>query len=169
MSHSPQDDSSSLPPQFGGQALPDVAAHYREYLLRSEQLRAVRDGIAEGLSVEAVADSVGMSVETVTEMAESLDRGADADVSPYELIVRAFVEGASRRELVDRLSAFEYTENPSILPWPMQGAVFGTWRAVERASQVQGLLSPEELEEVRSRRGPLTQELPIDWNRGRRK
>lgn len=167
MSPSPHDPDNSLPPTFGGQALPDIDSHYREYLLRSEQLRAVRDGLAEGLSVEAVSDEMAVSVELVGELAESLDRGADVDVSPYGLIVRAVVEGGDRRELVEQLSGWEYTESRTMLPWPLQGFAGGSWQAVERAARVQGLLSREELEEISERRGPLIQEARVDWSKGR--
>lgn len=161
--------SPSSTPEFGGQALPDIDAHWSDWLTRAAQLRGVRDGVAEGMSVEAVADSVGMAVEAVAEMTESLDRGADVEVGAYEIAVRAHVEGSSRRQLVDQLSVIQYTETRQMLPWPLRGLVPGTWEGLVRMCRVQGLLTEEELAEIALRRGPLTVEPPIHWSKGRGK
>jgi hypothetical protein len=65
------------------------------------------------------------------------------DLTPEELIIRAWSEGSERNELVGQLSAITYTygEYPA---YPSEGKTTGTWDQVRQAKMM-GFLSEAEL------------------------
>jgi hypothetical protein len=68
--------------------------------------------------------------------------GGDVALSPEEVILRAFVDGTPREQLIDRLAAFPYTFG-EYAPYPHEGKFPGTWDQVQQAC-VAGFLTMEE-------------------------
>lgn len=74
--------------------------------------------------------------------------------TPEEIILRAWVEGTDRGELVAKLSAITYTYS-EYQRWPVEGRTESTWETV-RSAGLTGFLSGEELDRIDAarRQGP---------------
>ncbi|ORV00955.1 hypothetical protein AWC04_14880 [Mycolicibacterium fallax] len=72
----------------------------------------------------------------------------NADTTPEELILRAYVSRSDRAELVSALSAMEYTF-PQYEPYPVEERLMGTWDQLPLA-YYQKYISHDELEAVRA-------------------
>lgn len=120
-------------PEYGGQALPDVEAHWREWLTQQREMRAVRDALAAGRSMADVAAVTGLSVAKAEERWAQYRRWpAIAEFGPRELIVAAHVEGSDRQELIEALAAYDYSAGRVYMPWQLQGRLDADWPAVAR-------------------------------------
>ena len=138
------DDEKDLP-AFRQRAL---IRNARMRLNRIEEMRDVVILLRRGRSQRQIAELLGSTQPRIGRIEKAIAaRGGTVEVTPEEIILRATVEQADRHELVNRLSAIEYSFGETA-PFPMEGATSGSWDDIEDA-YFEGLLSEEEYEQVR--------------------
>ncbi|BBY99450.1 hypothetical protein [Mycolicibacterium fallax] len=93
-----------------------------------------------------VAERFGIDDREAARLVRQVERWDDGDEAE-ELILRAWVDGGDRDELVAELSRREYTF-PEYAPYPFEGRLPGTWDRVVRA-MLHGYLSDDEFERAR--------------------
>lgn len=123
--------------------------HARQRVDLLDELRAVHNASSRGMNQRQIADILMTSQAKVHRMLKAIERRRSVlDVQePEEIILRAFAYDTPRRELVDKLKAFTYTDGEDA-PYPHEGRIPGTWDQVVSAF-AQDLLEESEFTEVR--------------------
>jgi hypothetical protein len=129
--------------------LEDLRRQARQRLVRCDELRAAMEFLHRGLTPRDVADLLSISEAQAGRLLKAAARhGPILQPEPEEIILRAFIDGTGRRELVETLKAFQYTFSQEAPP-PHEGRLPGTWDQVV-AAHAQGLLSSDEFDEIRT-------------------
>lgn len=137
--------------ELGGWATPyrrrmDDAERRDRALRRLARFDRIREAAA--LADQAVvAERFGIDDREAARLVRQVERWDDGDEAE-ELILRAWVDGGDRDELVAALSGREYTWGV-VAPYPDEGRLPGTWDRVVRA-WLHGYLSDDEFERVRA-------------------
>ena len=133
---------------------PDLAAVRREALRRRAQERLgkmddVRDAVAlhaAGRAQREIAETLHTTQPRVHRLLKAHEAGEAEVVTPEEVILRAFVDGSSRKALVETLSHWPYTFT-EYAPEPFDGSKPGTWLQVATACTM-GFLTEQEFEQI---------------------
>lgn len=123
----------------------------RERLARIDERRYVAAQVRLGDADGKIAQSMSMSESRVGRILAATEL-LGTEVTPEELILRAWHEGSDRGELVAQLSANTYTHG-EYAPYPAEGKTAGTWDQVHRARLI-GFLTEAEYEAVKAATGP---------------
>lgn len=126
-----------------------------ERLHRFEEMRDADQLKRSGKTQREIAEILGTTQPRVGRLLRGA-RALGAATTPEELILRATIKQISREELVEQLSALDYTFT-KFAPYPHEGSVPGTWTQVSTAHLL-GLLNDEEYESVSSAVKPPTPE-----------
>lgn len=116
-------------------------------LARIDDIRAAVRLSSAGKSQREIAELLHVTQPVVHRLLRDAEL-LGTEETPEELILRTWVEGASRDALVARLSRWDYTFTV-YAPYPSEGSTPGTWDQVVFAYQ-NGLLSGDEYAQVKS-------------------
>nr|WP_046284143.1 helix-turn-helix domain-containing protein [Mycobacterium sp. UM_NZ2] len=111
-------------------------------LKRIGNIRAAAQLSEAGATATQIAERLGIAEPTVHRLQAGARVLGDVEGSPEEMILRAFVDGTDRAELVVALSVYPYTF-PEYAPYPHEGKTLSTWDQVEAAA-VAGFISRDE-------------------------
>ncbi len=113
-------------------------------MARIDALRAAAAAVAAGRSAEEFARVECISVREASRLFSAVHQGEGiGDVRPLEIILRAWVEGSARGQLLEHLAAYPFSFGVSA-PYPHDGYSPGTWDEVRLAATM-GYLAEEEL------------------------
>ncbi|ULP48043.1 hypothetical protein [Mycolicibacter virginiensis] len=139
-----------------GEPVIDIGAPMRrraeERLQRIADIRTVSRLSAAGKDPDEIAAELQLAEPLVDRLLRSAGVVIDVEGSPEELILRAYLDGSPREQLIDQLSRYRYTF-PEYAPFPHEGKTHSTWDHVEAAA-VAGFISVEEFLQVHAAVNP---------------
>lgn len=118
---------------------------YLDVLATRGHLRVIQQALTEKKNVLEIASQLGISEERVEELAGVLADGQKAEESAYEVIVRAHIEGTSRRELIKALADWEW---PEVAYDPFADVEPATWYRTHRDAVISKLMTAREVAEI---------------------
>ena len=130
-----------------------------ERLARIDDIRAAVRLSRAGKTQREIARILHVTQPVVHRLLRAA-RLVGTEVTPEEVILRAFVDDAPREALVQRLIAFHYSF-PEYAPYPHEGKTAGTWDQVGSAL-IAGFITEDEYLRVRKAVAPPLR----NWSHG---
>lgn len=123
-----------------------VRRRAQERLLRIDDMRAAFRLRHSGKSQREIAQTLHATQPRVHRMLKAVEARGGDEVTPGGTILRATAESTGREQLVNTLSAMNYTFTVHA-SYPSEGSIPGTWNRA-RAAYAGGLLTEEGFERV---------------------